>query len=225
MAVNSKTTLEALMKYAAFVLFLVTTLCQGQGTFTVTFDEPPVVPLGSYRLEREYFESGVWFRTDSPVLYFQLTRHNSTQPGANNGTTHLTHPPGGTVLFSLANSTEFSLVSLDLARATVAEPDPANVTFLGYRSDGSTVSTNYTVSGFVFETFNFGVEFSGLTRMEVPGTYWAIDNVVFSVVPEPSAVALLLLGSGVWLCNRTIRKKVVRERGGSHTNEGRLNGD
>ncbi|RME95895.1 MAG: PEP-CTERM sorting domain-containing protein, partial [Verrucomicrobia bacterium] len=65
-----------------------------------------------------------------------------------------------------------------------------------------------------FETFQFGPEFSGLTRVVIeelegpPG--WSLDNLVFRPVPEPSSVALLGLGVG-WLWRR---RRQWRGKGG-----------
>jgi PEP-CTERM putative exosortase interaction domain len=76
------------------------------------------------------------------------------------------------------------------------------VPFIGYRADGSTVTANFTTDGIIdgtgpladFETFYFGPEFRGLTRVEIPTYDWSLDNLV-ATVPEPQTSALLLLGS------------------------------
>jgi hypothetical protein len=46
-----------------------------------------------------------------------------------------------------------------------------------------------------FQTFYFGPEFSGLTRVEIPSYGWSLDNLYVSV-PEPGTFALMILGMG-----------------------------
>ena len=62
------------MKHTLLILFLATALCRGQGTFTVTFDEPPLVPPIVYRQAHEYYEAGMWVRAELPTGYFDLYR-------------------------------------------------------------------------------------------------------------------------------------------------------
>ena len=120
-----------------------------------------------------------------------------------------------TILFSLTNGPVFDLISVDLSKASASVPDPYAGSFVGYLPDGSTVSTNFSASGLVFQTFQFGPEFSGLTRVEIPSaipwTYWAVDNLVFSAIPEPSTLMLFGVG-GCFLAANLIRKRVSRSR-------------
>ena len=213
------------MKLSIVILFSAVSLCQGQGTFTVTFDEPPIVPAGSYRQVRYYYEAGMWFRLDTNFfLNMQLTRQGGSQPLPDNGTTYLI-PVTHALFFSLTNGGVFDLVSVDLSRSSGSMPDPTGGAFVGYLADGSTVSTNFSTSGLVFQTFQFGPEFSGLTLVEMASTSWALDNLVFSVIPEPSFAGLIFLGGGVWLCNRTIRRKLARTRSGKRSNASQQTGD
>lgn len=99
---------------------------------------------------------------------------------------------------------------MDLAEYSTVVPDAVTVHFVGYRLDGSTVTTDFTTDGIIdgtgpladFQTFYFGPEFSGLTRVEIPTSGWSLDNLVFTV-PEPSAGALLFLGAMALLAHRT----------------------
>jgi hypothetical protein len=108
--------------------------------------------------------------------------------------------------YSLAVTSErgpFGLVSVDLAEFSTLYPTPLTVPFIGYRADGSMVSTEFVTDGIIdgagpladFQTFYFDSQFVNLVRVEVPTYGWSLDNMVFSdAVPEPSACALLLTG-------------------------------
>ena len=93
-------------------------------------------------------------------------------------------------------------------------PDAVTVHFIGYRSDGSIVTQDFTTDGIIdgtgpgvdFQTFHFGQEFSGLTRVEIPTFGWSLDNLV--VVPEPSTVALAIAGGPIlWV---RLRRRLAR---------------
>ena len=112
-----------------------------------------------------------------------------------------------TILFSLTNGPVFDLISVDLSKASASDPEPYVGSFVGYLPDGSTVSTNFSASGLAFQTFNFGSEFSGLTRFEIAPALWAVDNLVFSAVPEPSTVGLFGMGALFLAVNRICKRR------------------
>jgi hypothetical protein len=107
-------------------------------------------------------------------------------------------------MFSFTNGRLFDMVSVDLAEFSIAVTD-TTVRFVGYRFDGTIVTTDFTTDGIIdgtgpvadFETFHFDSRFTDLTRVEIPSRGWSLDNLV--VVPEPSAVALFFVGS-MFLC-------------------------
>lgn len=94
------------------------------------------------------------------------------------------------------NGAPFGLVSVDLADPAAPSLTPIDITFNGFKADGSMVSQTFTAGGggsTAFQTFNFGPDFAhGLLRVEIPSPAWAMDNLVW--IPEPSSAALLLLG-------------------------------
>jgi hypothetical protein len=105
-------------------------------------------------------------------------------------------------MFGFTNGSMFGLTSVDLAEYSTGQASAVAVRFIGYRFDGSMVTTDLTTDGVIdgtgpiadFQTFNFGPEFSSLTRVEVPTFGWSLDNLVVSI-PEPGTWALLLAGA------------------------------
>jgi hypothetical protein len=95
-----------------------------------------------------------------------------------------------------SNGAPIGLVSVDLADPVAPSLTPVSITFNGFRANGSMVSQTFTTpgSGSSFQTYYFDSDFlSGLVRLEVPSSVWAMDNLVFTV-PEPGVGSLLLLG-------------------------------
>ena len=129
-----------------------------------------------------------------------------------NGTPYIQTALGDSLVFSFTNGDLFDLLSVDLAEYSTVVPDAATVRFTGYRSDGSTVTRDFTTDGIIdgtgpladFQTFAF-TGFTGLTRVEVPGFGWSLDNLRVTPVPEPATGALLLAG-GVAVWFRRVRR-------------------
>jgi hypothetical protein len=101
----------------------------------------------------------------------------------------------------------FSLVSVDLAEYATGFTQPLTVRFLGHKPDGLTVVTEFVTDGVIdgigpladFQTFYFGPEFSGLTRVEVPTIAWSLDNLrLWRDVPEPGTGALVVVGAALF---------------------------
>jgi hypothetical protein len=118
-----------------------------------------------------------------------------------NGTAYLQVGFGGTLSFAFTNGTAFDMVSIDLAEYSTVLSDPTTVQFIGYRHDGTIVTTSFTTDGVIdgtgplrdFQTFTFGSSFTDLVRVEIPSSPWSLDNLAVSI-PEPSTPAVLFLG-------------------------------
>lgn len=86
---------------------------------------------------------------------------------------------------------------MDLADPVAPSLAPVSITFNGFRFDDSLVTQTFTVGGggsSSFQTFLFNPDFaSGLVRVEIPSTAWAMDNLAFTV-PEPGAGSLMVIG-------------------------------
>lgn len=174
----------------------------GQGTFgsvRITFDLP-ARPPGTGILLQSYYEAGFIFTSIA-----ESGRFGRIAPGDPRDpdfvTPFLNTGVGESLMFSLTSGGLFDLVSVDLAEYSTVVPEAVLVPFVGYYADGTTVTTSFLTDGIIdgpagardFETFHFGPEFSGLTRVEIPSYGWSLDNVVV-VIPEPSTGSLLVLG-------------------------------
>lgn len=207
---------------AAMLGILLTSAAQshGQGTiqWTVTFDGPPYIRPNDVFAITNYSEQGMVF---TPIEVGQRFGRSGGAPVnegfPRNGTAYLI----GAFTYSLAvkssSGTPFGLVSVDLAEFSTLYAFPAMVQFVGYRPDGSTITTNLVTDGVIdgagplndFETFYFDSRFVNLVRVEVPTYGWSLDNMVFSdAIPEPGIGSLLVVGAGVlglWFFKRKRR--------------------
>jgi hypothetical protein len=177
--------------------------CHGQGTLVpITFDGPP--EFGRVQNFYTYSESGMLF---AAILdergYGGFGRINRwrVEGYPYNGTAYIQTCCNYPVEITSTSGLPFGLVSVDVAEAASYWPYPATVPFIGYRADGSSVSTNFTTDGIIdvpgrpdFQTFYFGPEFSQLTRVRLPGYSASLDNLWVYIIPEPSVGGLLVLG-------------------------------
>jgi hypothetical protein len=192
--------------------------CSGQGTLHITFDGAPFQPPGTGYFVQQYFESNVWFRplgVVGPGNGFGRIGGGSPSFIPDNGTAFIDAALSDSLMFSFLDNSLFDLVAVDLAEYSTTVPDARTVHFVGYRQDGTIVTTDLTTDGIIdgtgpltdFQTFTFDKEWSDLTRVEIPGYGWSLDNLVLSYpVPEPASTALLLVGAGL-LSVRLFKRK------------------
>ena len=106
--------------------------------------------------------------------------------------------PDDYVNLSSTSGGTFGLMSVDLADPNSPSLSPVAILFTGYKSAGVTVTQTFTTPGggaTKFQNYLFNSDFaSGLTSVDILSTRWAMDNLVFTTVPEPSVVGLLTLG-------------------------------
>lgn len=192
----------------------------GQGTLTVSFnhsvmDSPGVVwGCGSYN------ESSMIFNPlPGSVAVWLVGQNYAGCP--DDHSTFLQGGYGDNVAFSSLAAPTFAIKAVDLAEFSTVTPDPSTVKFIGYRADGSTISTSFTTDGIAdgrngaadFQTFNFDASWTDLTHVEVagadtPGHGWSMDNLVVAV-PEPSMGALFVVGA---LASRFRKMKQARTK-------------
>ena len=194
---------------------------QGLRQYRVTFDGSPPVPTGTAIMVAQYTEQGMWFRAIGPIPteppYYLGRAGGSRQAFPENGTAYLMAGLGCSLAVSGWSGQRFGLVSVDLAEFSTLYPTPLTVPFVGYRPDGSTVTTKFTTDGIIdgtgpladFQTFYFGPSFADLVRVEIPTYGWSLDNMVFSQVPEPATSALLLVGGLLLLLGKGLRRRGV----------------
>src|ERR1041384_141037 len=136
--------------YAAVlaVLVLVPVNSNGQGTLQIAFDGPPIYPPASDIGVTNYSESGMLFRPLFARSQFgRVTPAYPSDPY--NGTAYLRAAGGDSLMFSLSNGDVFDLNSVDLAEYSTVVPDPVTVHFVGYRHDGTIVTTDLTTDGII----------------------------------------------------------------------------
>jgi hypothetical protein len=200
-------------------MLLMRVSCIAQGTFQIAFDGYPYQAPGTSHAVTNYTESGMSFQPMPGA--FALGRVGSDDGSGfprsglpDDGSTFLDAALGGSVMLRFVNDTLFNLVSVDLAEYSIAFQTSATIHLVGYRQDGSTVTTVFTTDGIIdgtgplpdFQTFYFNQDWSGLTRVEIPTSGWSLDNLVVSV-PEPSIGALLALGALAFSFWRSKRRK------------------
>jgi hypothetical protein len=190
-------------------------LCaQGTLQWTVTFDgNPPIAPSDEFAINY-YAEQGMLF---TPIGTGQFGRSGGAPVNTGfprNGSAYLFASFTYSLAVTASGSRPFGLVSVDLAEFSTLYQEPLSVQFVGYKSDGSSVMTEFITDGIIdgagplndFETFYFDARFADVVRVEAPTYRWSLDNLVFAQVPEPGTQALLLL-SGILAGLRFYKRK------------------
>jgi len=167
--------------------------------YPVSAFDPPSAP-GESTFLAEYEEEGMVFSTPSGLFHRD---RGADSFFTDNGTAFLGF---ATVMEPLVISNRagntFALFDVDLAEYSLFLP-AVDVPFVGYKADGSTVSTSFVLDGVQdgtgpgadFETFTFGSEFAELTHVEVTAAGYSLDNLGYQLtgIPEPSTWSMLLV--------------------------------
>jgi hypothetical protein len=117
--------------------------------------------------------------------------------------------PSDYVSFSLTDSSLFDLTSIQLADPDSPSASAVSISFIGYLPGGSTVTESFMTPGngaTTFANYSFNSDFTGLTKVDVLGQKWAMDNLTFTV-PEPSPAILTVFGLGFAFFYRKWRGK------------------
>ena len=217
----------------SFVALLSLGHCCAQGTLTPIAFEGPALRSG--KLLREYDEAGMSFTAFGTGLYdWGLYGWVSGRwwqlPDDGAGSAYMVPGAMSTVTITSLSGQLFGLVAVDLAEEGSYAPHPVTVHFTGYRSDGSSVTRDFTTDGVIdgtgpladFQTFYFGSEFQGFSRVEIPGAPgWSMDNLVVSI-PEPGTGALIVTAGLIlgFVRSQMGRKPNSRAQRGAPANAG-----
>src|SRR5512134_2296354 len=126
---------------------LLATFSQAAGQGTITFDGPPVQAPGTARVVQEYHELGMWFAALPGTAGFVRRGASPRSFWPDNGTAYLQAGLGDSLQFGLDGGSEFSLISVDLSEFSTLYPTPQVVRFIGYKSDGSSVTNELVTDG------------------------------------------------------------------------------
>jgi hypothetical protein len=191
-------------RYLGVIVAVLASLCesQGQGTLTwIAFEGPPAFLSGDGFTE--YQESGMSLKAiinqQGYGNFISIAKWRSFD-FPYNGTAYIHTVGSYPVEFTSTNGLPLGLVSVDLAEDRGVSPQAVVVQFVGYRADGSTVTTNFVTDGIIgdpftpdFQRFYFGPEFSsGLVRVALPHSQAGLDNLYVTLIPEPATGTLLL---------------------------------
>jgi hypothetical protein len=197
-------------------IFLTVALAKSYSQGTITFDGSPIIAPGTAIFVQQYFESNMWFKPIEMGPGHGFVRAGDPLAGGaasrpSDGTAYV-QGLGDSITFSFVDRSVFNLQFVDLAEYSSVVP-ATPVRFIGYRSDGITITIDIILDGIIdgagpladFQTFSFGSEWSGLTRVEMPYDGWSMDNLVVSI-PEPSSFTLIVIGGTLFV--RYFRRKL-----------------
>jgi len=182
----------------------------GQGTMTITFDNPPLPP-DTATIITSYSESGMRFwEPGSSFGGLVLVGAGNAGGSPNNGTTHLETYAATYVAFAPTSVTPFSLRSFDATESYSITPGPETLHVVGYKFDSTSVWTDLTTDGGrQFQTYTLDSRFANLFSVVITPSAWsgfALDNVVVGI-PEPSVAALVVLAAACAFGRSRIKRR------------------
>lgn len=166
----------------------------------LTFDSPSVAFQQGYGPGQAYIEDGFSFTTtNTPGYSGSIIRFNpATQisQAPNDGTiyfgdTYYSHP-----MMNRPDGALFDISQIDLSYYSESVM-VSNITFLGNKADGSTVTTTFMLNGpydAQFQTFQFDSDWTDLVSVDFLTQGFAWDNIDVTIVPEPNIAALIING-------------------------------
>lgn len=143
-----------------------------------------------------YVEKGFQLVNASP---FPFSVWGTTSPFYSGSTAMMNDNDAGVTTLTQVGGNLFSLQSIALATMYPGlSEDGAEVTFVGLRQGGETVSQTFLVADGAPQTFSF----SGFTNLAAvswtnAANYHQFDNINVAAVPEPETYAMLLAGLGL----------------------------
>ena len=165
-------------------LFLLTLKSNAQGTVTINFNGDPIQPPGLRALRTVYYELGMGFLAHS---FYTRAFPPSPPEWPENGTAYIAPTLGMNCI--RYDGLSFSPISMDLASYSSVVPEHDS-SFVGQRADGSMVSTNFTVSGLIFQTYYFPPAFADWTNLWVKAG--AVDNLKLRLPTIPPVMKMAI---------------------------------
>jgi hypothetical protein len=115
-----------------------------------------------------------------------------------NGTGYM-EVPDANMTFHLVSGTHFGLISFDGAEFVGG---PTTLEVIGHKVMGQTVTNYFSVNSMNFQTFSLDSSFLDVGQVDVINARWSLDNLIFSVVPEPTACALASIAALCWFARK-----------------------
>ncbi len=155
----------------------------------VYFDNFTFSIEGDASTRAPYSEHGFTIRDpDAGEGIFNIIESGSSSGRADNGGRYFSLSIQVNSSFELAPSDggSFDVVSVDLAEYSTVFQEARTVEWVGYKANGTTVTTSFTIDGTIdgpggladFETFTFPASFQEIVRLESSSTLYSIDNIV-----------------------------------------------
>jgi hypothetical protein len=165
---------------------------------TIYFEPAPPPPIVG-RIIPQWLEAGFLFSTPNGLSHYHSGLSNPGGP--DDGTAYirfLSGPSQSPLTIAATTGDPFTAISVDLAEYSTFFSAPKAVSFVGTRSDSSTVSVTFVTDGIIdgaggaddFQRFVFPSTFTDLASLRSDTDLYAMDNFAVAIVPEPSVCAL-----------------------------------
>jgi len=154
--------------------------------FMLDIEAGPDQPTASTEDVSVYRENDFALQPDDSSGSATILRTVSGEPASpNNGGAFLRVDESQSFELKDSNGRTFNAVHLDLAEFSSADSEPQEISWKGYRIDGSEVTHTFVTDGFNdgtlagddFETFYFPSTFTNITRLEALSHRFAVDNI------------------------------------------------
>ncbi len=164
-------------------------------------------PVGGGGILPNWVEQDMYFETPNGIT---VQDSGASAGSPDNGSAWI-RTTGGPMQAPLAitnlSGEPFALHFVDLAEYSTAFASPRAIPFIGYKTDGSIITTTFITDGIIdgsgpladFERFMFSADFTDLNRVVVDTYLYSMDNLGVSVVPESSSIAMIGLVGGIGL--------------------------
>ena len=164
-------------------------------------------PIGGGKMLPDWTEQDMYLESPNGIIVQDSGAFSGSPDNGSTWMQSLAEPMQAPLTITNLSGVPFALHSVDLAEYSTAFAAPRTIPFIGYKSDGSIVTTSFITDGIIdgtgpladFETFIFNTDFTDLNRVVVDTYLYSMDNLGVRVVPESSSIAMIVLVSGIGL--------------------------